>query len=486
MRSPHDRSVGAPAPLRLVSPPEGEFDALAELFLGGEPDTGSVPLAPDVLDAATITPTSTPTTRDAAESAALRGPGSTEAKAPAPRRPVQLELMIRGHLPVRAGPWVSQYARLAAERAGAPVALVRLEDGEAGLQLFGLDPARREHARASDLAQGVALASAQAGRWVLCVDEVHEAALAGDPRVGTITVLAGVNDAAVVAAYRTLKSLAPSGKDRDGPALQVAVMGASDAQAQEAIARIRQASSMFLSRPVTLAGSVAKVAPAGGATVFQGEWPGSTQDALELIEQHAASFAPASAARPSALGAPDARRPGSAMADHAAPRAVSGPAAPPAMPAPLVMPSPRSAPRAPGAAAIDTPAAQAPPVPAPMPARLCALVPGLVPLGITCPLDPGVELGVDQRGVLHLLVEETGDAQALNSAGERVLAAGAWARRHAGLLAMLRGVPSGLDASAPVLHVFTASPKRVAHLMETSLRLHVLAPGAGTFCAELN
>lgn len=124
------------------------------------------------------------------------------------------------------------------------------------------------------------------------------------------------------------------------------------------------------------------------------------------------------------------------------------------------------------------------PTPGPERADLWKFVPGLSGTTIRCPYAEGVEFGVDDSGSLHLLARAA-TAASQDSALADLLVAASWASAHAAFLGA-RARPQ-----RPVMHVFTDQPKRSRRLLDTDVRVHVLAPvsiGSQTawYCAELN
>lgn len=398
-------------PVLASLPPAGdEFDALADLFLGDDEPRG-VPSEP-VSRAAAATPSMKP-------------------------RMAAVELLVQGHLPVRAAPWASQYARLRASALHAPVALIRLVGGNLSVEMFGMDSPDLDET--TDANGAVSAAARCAALCIVQLDEVHQAAVAGDPRVAAVTVLGGANEAAVVATYRTLKGLAgvlaPAAEGNEPPTeLQVAFVTTEEGASRDALERLRRAAAVFLDRPLALAGTVGKIAPTGAVPLFRGECemgPGRMLDALMNPERHS-----------------------SASERDADPRADS--------------------------TRISAPKASAPAAAPPSGASLARFVAGLRELSVRCPDDSSVELAVDAGGRLHLLRQDP-DSRGV----ERLVSVSAWAVKHAALLA---SAGCGVDfRHAPVMHLFTESPKSVRHLLDADVRVHILARAASEwYCAELN
>ena len=140
---------------------------------------------------------------------------------------------------------------------------------------------------------------------------------------------------------------------------------------------------------------------------------------------------------------------------------------------------------------ISQPAAAAPAIPQPA-AHLATHIAGLRPLPVQCPYAESVELAVDESAALHLLVRAEGGGG--EASDEAVLAAlfvaSSWAEAHATLLALAMGTPV-VSSGRPVLHLFTDRPKNSRRLLETNVRIHLLAPisvgdRTGWFCTDLN
>ncbi|MBL8745119.1 MAG: hypothetical protein JNK58_02050 [Phycisphaerae bacterium] len=383
-----------------------EFDALADLFLG-EDETREPFVDED-----------TPPAR------------SRSAKSPAAPA---LELLVQGHLPVRAAPWASQYARLRATTTQAPVALVRLTGGNLSVEIFGSES--EEFRDDADAALAVTNAARIAKHVIVQLDEVHQAAFAGDPRVASVTVLGGANEAAVVATYRTLKGLSgvftPAAEGDEPPTdLQVAFVTTEEGADRDALERLRRASAVFLDRPLAHAGTVGKIGPTGAVPLFRGECQMGPGRLLDLLT----NTAPAEGAPHSR---PAARRP---------------------------VPS------------RDLPTPSAPG----SPDHLSRFIPGLKAINARCPDDPTVELAVDKGDRLHLLRQDN-DGRAV----ERLVSVSAWAVKHA---ALLSAAGLGADFShPPAMHLFTSEPKSIRHLLDADVRVHLLATvGAEWYCTELN
>lgn len=121
---------------------------------------------------------------------------------------------------------------------------------------------------------------------------------------------------------------------------------------------------------------------------------------------------------------------------------------------------------------------------------------GLATLNLSCPYAPDVEFALDATGRLQVLARF--DRRHLDESSLGVLLIAAeWALAHGTLLrAAAPSLTGRADATIntdhkPVMHVFTAEPKRVRRLLETDVRVHLLSPvnvdgRAGWFCTALN
>jgi hypothetical protein len=375
------------------------------------------------------------------------------APAPQPAAGPRIEGLILGHLPVMASAWVQQYARQLATDHGGPVALLRLRVGEATVEMIGSRLGEDTPACPS-LDAAVAEAGRHAVVWLVRVDETAEPRLAELP-VSGITLLTGANEAALVSSYRTLKNLVRPADDPDGQDLRIVIMGATPDQAAEASVKLDRAAATFLGRPLKTSTCVARIGGKLSALLYRGACQASLDDIVSRLR---------SLGTPAPLPTPSPQ----ASAPFAKPEPVVSRLGHARAPA-----SPMASPPAPEASTTRDGA-------------LARHLAGLRPLEVTCPYAPGVELALDDKGILHLLAPmQTGTAP--------LLAAAAWARLHHGLLRMaLTGTPPGLSPDAqPVLHLFTDDAPGARALADADVRLHLLARvivagQSAWFCTPLN
>ncbi|MCC6284842.1 MAG: hypothetical protein IT439_06000 [Phycisphaerales bacterium] len=418
---------GASGAERLNEPRPEDFDALADLFLG----PGESP-------------------------ARAAAPASGHTPEPASR--LAVELLVLGHLPVRAPLWARQYAWMLAQCAPHPVALVRLAAGT--LQVEVLSPGMEPDEPLADAAGALRQAFAEAGCVLLRVDEPDEPRLARWEGATTLTLLSGVDDAAVVAAYRAIKSLGP-GEPEDGPDVRIAWMGCEPEAARDAMAKLERACQTFLQRPLGFAGSSARIDGAQGRVLYRGPMPAGAriEDLLSIAQCEGAAARDAGARE---------RAPARPVIDPARPSVLRlanptddvldddegwGDSAVPSPSCPASRPAPRPA-----------PATEAAPA---QPESLASLMPGLVPLPARCPDVPQVELAADAQGGLHMFaLDALGGAEAL-------AACRAWAARHGALLALACPGLSAGSCRHTAEHLVTLDAPSAAHLVHAPFHLHL-------------
>lgn len=393
----HEGLQALPRPPR--PPADDAIDALADLFLGEA-------LAPDAGVAGRI--------------------GPDHAIGPSIGAPV--EAVVLGHLPVLGSAWAPQYARTVAERLGGPVALARLTETTATIELIA-DP--RGPGPADDLDGALRAAGARAVGWVVAVTQPLES-LADRQGLASVVVLTGADDAAVVACYTALKAVAGAAGLHRPVRARVAIMGAADADAQHARQRIESAAARFLGlrAPVLI---VPRLAPVVAKTLYRGPCADTSHAFLDRVCAAAACGRPVSAG-PSE--APALR--------------------PPSQPTPVREAAPRPEQTETKPAARETTTARD---------ALHHAITGLVAIPIRCPYATGVELAIDAQGGLHAVAGAGLDAV------EQLLVAVAWADDHAEIL---EAADARIDPGEPCVgHLVTSDPARAARLLRTPIRVHL-------------
>lgn len=477
--------------IRLTGTEQSEHDALAELFLGDAPFAPKPMLTPETRARDAERPE--PAGERAGERPPTPEPGAgrgrfdgnavraeraeSHGEAVSDERPVT-ELVILGHLPVRASLWVRHYACLSARKRSETVALVRAAGGSVSIDVItGREAAEIEPV--GSIEDGVTIARAASTRVILRVDETVEPELLEREGVDEVTILTGADEAAVVASYRLIKTLVAGLDDRldpeAAPLVRVAVMGNPGPEIAAACAKIERACRAFLDRPVEILDASGRIDATGTVTVCRTDAPGATDELLGALLDRPAEPAPA----PTPLrlteehDGPDETE--DASGDEAGTRADTGP-----MPEVVVLPGAGShAARSAGER-----------VPAEAPASdrivepkfrlrepLACLVEGLEPIEARCPGAPGVELARDRSGRLHALsTDDRGSGDAVAS----LLAASAWARAN---LSLLIRAEAGIAIPAPdpyeecdaVLHLLARRPSAARGVLDTPVRVYALA-----------
>lgn len=405
-------------PARVDPATDAGIDALAELFLGTDGAEGS-PLA-------RISP-----------------PPRAEGAAP-------IEGLLVGHLPVLASPWVVQYARDIAAKAGGWVALLRLRTDSTVLELIG------EHAPsvaegAAGLEEAIGLAASHAAAWLIRAEGEAEALLG--EACDRLTLLTGADEAAVVSAYRSLKALDGPGAKR----ARIAILGSTPARMEEVSGKLSHAARTFLGRELEIVACSGKIGGACAKTLYAGEPSADPRRVIEIIRRGGvAAGAEKAIPRPASRGGEDG-------------------SPPPAGPSPTIRLASGARPER---------EEVVPSVPS-----LAARIPTLEAMSVRCPRCPEVELGIGADGRLHVLARATRGR--LGEAVRGLMAAGAWAREHASILRMTGGAARGLGDGAPAMHVFTDDPSGARSLLDADVRIHILAPvevegRVGWYCSPLN
>ena len=366
----------------------------------------------------------------------------------------KVELVVLGHLPVRATLWARQYACSSAKSRGEVVALVRAASGSTAIDLItGREPIDADGS--SDLGGAISTMHERADRVMLRVDERHEPELLERPEVETITVLTGADEAAVVASYRLIKTIEASLRDRyeddDAPQLRIAVMGAAREQGEDAREKLQNAVDSFIECPVEIVIGAGRIDATGTANVFRDTRAHSATRIIEGLVSLAHRVEQVAPVEESPVV--ETRR----------------------VDVDTIRTNPIEREERPIESAAPTPVEQRDASPS-IREGLCAMIEGLRPIETRCPKAPGVEMGMDDEGRLQLLVCDSDCDGAL----ERLYVAQSWARDHLGLL--LRAEPglripsSDVRAeSDAVLHLITQEPAALRAMYDTPVRMYALA-----------
>lgn len=388
-------SPGVPVASRdpFVGAATDDYDAIADLFLGGE-RPGAV--------------TATAHARPAEH------PTNTDRTAP------RCDFLLLGHLPGAAAPWPAQYAAALSAKSGERVGIIKIDSGEITVDLVG-EPALGNTAPTLD--DALATLQRRAGR-TLVVSNDTAALPVGPDRSHAATVLTGADEAAIVAAYRLIRSIAGSVGE-----VTLAVMGADDAAAERVHRQVRDAADGFLPNGLSAGPSVRRVGPISRVNLYRGDDPCSLGDLLaaisrpEPIKQNLAS---------SPQRFDQVRR---SVIDHPA--------------------------------STNVPPTPTPP-PTPPPVSHASRITGLTPVESRCPYHENLELAADASGALAIVA--VGGVESVAA----LLAAKVWAKDHARLLA--KAEPTITNSSdEPTLHLMTDRPAAAIGLIGSGVRVHMLA-----------
>lgn len=408
-------------------------------------------------------------------------------------RPTVIEVLLIGHLPVRAGLWIPQYAhRIASEQE--PVALIRLDDeSEALIDLFGAPELVATMARSHRLDEAIRLATPAIKRWLIVppADVAPDELI--DPHVDRLTLLTGADEAAIVGAYTRIKDLhsTAAGEDDVLPELAAAFLGAPAERAAQAAERLERAASLHLGLHITPVAMISRMESLDD--VYQHRMQRSGLIELPAVLDWIHEEAPTVAAAP----VETKPQPAIPLVDEEEPAAA--PVVETMRLRPRIIDEPvsdawtRSAPPEPAAHPFRSTRQESTAAPAPVatpaePQRdpatsLAAFIRGLSSLGIPCPESARVEVASADDGAIHLVARE-GDLASLARAE-------AWARKNANLIAMAFPNRTIDPAGRVVRHLVTDTPARFADLHDSDYRLHVVAPvdvngHRGWYSAPLN
>lgn len=498
------------------------FDDLADMFLGQmgtvhahDAAVGAMPLArpgqrpPD--DRAPITPAERSA---AAPKLTLVSTGVIDDEHRAPHAdPPCVESLVLGHLPVMASAWAGQYVKHIAERTQAPVAMVRLHEAGARIELHVPSGLRPDVRVGSSFDVALSNIHALARRVVIVAPACHEMETVGATGVSRVTLLTSGDEAGIVAAYGLVKTV--SAKLRESrqiepqSVLRAAVMGAPPSRADYVLRRLQETTRSFLGFELKSDVCIARVGVGSpGLVLFDGPLHVTIEDLVAMV-----GLGPVQVIENSANAPSEVTSSGAAVQAEASHSSQPEPAAmfaanklgmhkigstspvvdsaphparpiPSADPRPLESPIPQ--PRGP-IGRIDRAAAATRPVVA-EPRALAAFIDGLEPIVVRCPYAEEIELAIgpaDEDTVsgsaeaapcsLHILVraERYGDRA---RAVERLMVVAEWARVHRRVIELTLGDCARKIQGETTSHVFTDQPRAWRHLLDSSMRIHGLAP----------
>jgi len=200
------------------------FDELAAMFLSA-PTPAAPPSASSVHSTATL----------------LKPPNA------APLHRPESELLIVGHLPVRAGLWLTPFADAMAREQGA-TALVRLDVEEPSIQLIRTSEACGQAALGESVESAIDALGGAIDLWMIRGPVGSSPVELISAGVQQITILSSGDEAAVVAAYQLVKELALASEEAalPLPRIGVAVMGVELPIATGIVERLNRTTLSFL------------------------------------------------------------------------------------------------------------------------------------------------------------------------------------------------------------------------------------------------
>ncbi len=439
-------------------------------------------------------------------------------------RPTMIEVLLIGHLPVRAALWAPQYAqRIASEQE--PVALLTLDaTGRPTIEFYSADASLQRTLMSAHPDQPETLrsiihrATPHIKRWMILPPPGSAGDAALLPIVDRVTILTGADEVATVNAYTRLKELhtaaadpsetpgSPGTPDTPGTPgtpetphtvdhleFAIAFLGSAADRAHEAGERLERALSLHLGLSLAPRIIIPRIEP------------------LDTVLRRSPHYTPGDDCTPSIGEVIEWIHDPEPVANTDALETEASTATPPRT-MPPVIETIRLQPRIhhhsseqpvgrvhPLRAAVESPpevapevAPESPPEAAPAvdqaqprdPATsLAAFIRGLSGLGIPCPESARVEVASADDGAIHLVARE-GDLASLARAE-------AWAKKNANLIAMAFPNRTIDPAGRVVRHLVTDTPARFADLYDSDYRLHIIAPvdvdgHRGWYSAPLN
>ena len=360
-----------------------------------------------------------------------------------------LEVLVMGHLPVRARPWASQYASARATRDNTSVALVRIDGGYGSVELFGSARGSLSVASAPSLAGAIERAGELVDVCLVLLDDEPQTRLLGTQGVDAVTIIVGANDAAVVDAYREIKSIAM----RSGgtlPRVRVGVMGADDEQADHVVAKLAEASETFLGQRVESTTAIQRMGPTHAVSLFGDRVDLNDDEILAMILRDEIAPQPTAAEQPPVPVTPPAPAPTPTEVEIKP------------VEVPVMLES-----RVENSADASTDVKFSPGETL----DLLAFVDDATPIGVECPYAGEAVLAIDARGALLVLREADTDGEALLKTME-------WAEAHRSILSLATNgrVRTDLDVRA---HAFVRSREQAGALCELlpeGLEVHLVTP----------
>lgn len=389
------------------------------------------------------------------------------------QRPM-VEVVLLGHLPVRATLWVRQYACSVARETGETVALVRAASGSTAVDL--IDGERTPETKpAVSIRHALEKAAHLADRVILRVDESAEPDLLEREEVDQLTILTGADETAVVASYRLIKTLTASWDwdDNNAPTLRMAVMGGSRAQSTDARAKLTRAVESFLDCPIEIVVSAGRIDATGTMNLYRDDLAHPATHILDGLIEGAMSSADDA---PVDWGDVDSDEELDAheemiFADRSPIDLLRED-----IDALETLESLTRRAKQESSAAQDAAVEERTTETSVLRYdSLSGLISGLSLLETRCPGAPGVELATDEDGRVHMVTDDSSASPV-----DRLMHAKAWVRDHLQLLMRAEdsiAMPSAdpREDSEPTMHLLAERPREVMSVYPTSVRVYAMA-----------
>lgn len=383
-----------------------DYDALADLFLGEGESSDS-------------THTQETNSEDAASE-------PVHTFAPTPPAPMTgrttIEAVIVGHLPVRASLWVMQHARLSADSLNQTVAVLRTFGDEVAIDLLSPGSGRRNFntVDARSLDDALATAASAASHWIVTSDELSEPDLIRDEGVDSISLLTSAARSATVAAYRTLKHALSSPDSIPERTFRFVVLGSEPDDAERAAAQLRSVSEAFMDTRVEVVTGPRHIDATRAVPIYRGRLTEDAPSPVELIRkaEQLTTVPPTTERTVKATREPQKVEKSESLESQTL--------------------------------------------------RLCSILKNLTDLPLTCPIEPQVQLALDDDGRIHILTtDETPDPI------RSLTQAGAWAALNRDLI-LAAAQRADAEPADPVLHLLVDDVPTNRRLLDAPIRVHLL------------
>ncbi len=171
------------------------------------------------------------------------------------------ELLLAGHLPVRGGLWLPPYLDRVAASQG-PTCLLQEDEGGVQIQCANVPvDAIESLSSEKDLERLIVDLAPQIACWILLVsDRMHPVDLVRS-RPDQITLLTSADQAALVAAYRTIKVIALAAQEAEiqSPQVDVTVVGCDELRAAQMMDRLKMTTASHLGLQLRLAMTLPRI-----------------------------------------------------------------------------------------------------------------------------------------------------------------------------------------------------------------------------------